>query len=365
MLSEVELRAHEAIIERLLYSHLAQEHLLCLSPLELLKLRGAIQFGAQARRALDIIGRRQQDYLASLRSAPWHMALMPLGAAQAKQPIGKRYYTRPEDAHKWLARRPYLYVENASADGAVLTLLVKAALPLLGSSSELVVIRLMHGGGNTIGSVLEDNVDQFTIGMCVCDRDTTAFIPPFPVGSTGASAHSALIKKGMVPDGSNALQTKHPFFHFVATEGWGIENTVGPKALELFFEQADECREARRALMEAFPTFPQLSDSERKEWNLVNLKSASQRPEVIRQGASALPDAVAVSEERAEQLAVLTIPGSVIPFVKEASLSGRYHKPLLAAVKADLGLPGYGDSIRAMAERALTAFAADSRINFA
>lgn len=364
-LSEVSLRAHEAIIDRLLYAHLAQEHLFCLTPAEIIRLRSAIQFGPQARRALDIIQRRQQDYNASLRAADWHIVLRPLGDEAAKVPLGKQFYVTPEDAHLWLQRPPSLFVENGMADGAILTAIMKVVLPSLNGSVDLVVIRSVHGGGSSLADLLRESVTRQSSGMCVCDRDTPASVPPFPNGSTGAKVDQALREIGLIEGEASEPRAIHPFFYFQPTSGWGLENYVGPTALTLFFSQAPECQAHLDILLSRFPDFPTLNEIEREEWQMINLKSENQDAAALLSGATGVLGPAVMTGARASDLAGVSIPGSVVPFVKSASKAGRYHRPLVQAFRTDLAMTGRIHAAEALARGALTVFAADSRINFA
>jgi hypothetical protein len=364
-LSEIELRAHEAVIDRILYSYLAQEHLLCLSPKQVIKIRSAIQFGPQARRALDIISRRQQDYMASLRNAMWHVSLVPLGSQYAKPPIGRRFFVRPEDSHKWLARRPSLFVENATADGVFLSTLFSVALKNLGWSSDLLVINFMHGGGSTISAIIEDNADQYSVGMCVCDRDTTLNVPPFPRDKTGSLIQAALISKGLLCDDDKSFEICHPFFTFAATHGWSLENYLGPHTLQLFFAENPECVDSFQPILNLFSNFPELSEDEANEWLLINFRSSGQDSKLLADGAKLISKNLQISDDRASQLALLTVPSSAIPFVRAYSKAGRHHRSLIRAIEADIKIFNRDRSIVDLAKCAHVAFAADSKINFA
>lgn len=363
-LSEIELRAHEAIIERLIYAHLAKEHLLCLAPADVLLLRRSIQFGVQARRALDIIARRQQDYMASLRSAPFYLVLTPLGSDRGRPSIGRQVFAHPDEINTWLNQKPKMFVENAVNDGGLLKFFLGELVVRLGSARDLIHIEVENGGGGALGLLIDEKVNARSVGMCFCDRDTNCVVPPFRQGSTGDSAHRALISRSMLPPNGHLIPT-HPFFSFIYTEGWSIENLIGPYVAELFFSHAPECAQSRQAIIKAFPNFPNLSEFEFAEWCLINLKDPQQNALRVQEGAHRLPGAVAISNTRAADLARLTLPSSIIEFVRNYSRVGRYTNHLKRAFASDLKLASYSASMDALAKGGLVAFAADNSVNFA
>ncbi|RYG86707.1 MAG: hypothetical protein EON58_21430, partial [Alphaproteobacteria bacterium] len=230
-LEESQLRAHGAIIDGLLTQHIHRSHMLVLTPKQVSILRGAIQFGPQNRRALETILRRAQDYQASLRSARAHLSVMPLDAGVELERNGNVISVGPQ----WLATRiavgPSLFVENGVNDGRFYRRLIGLGMQLVGGSISNVSIRPYHGGGQSLGAVLEALVGADPKGLCICDRDLNGAVPPFRPNSTGANTYDALIRMGVV--GQGTLQaTANPFFAFLPTRGWALENYLGPHQLD-------------------------------------------------------------------------------------------------------------------------------------
>lgn len=362
-LSELDIRAHDALIDRLLHVHLQRAHLLCLAPKEVIALRRAIQFGPQASRVLDTILRRSQDYSASLRAASRHLVLLPMNSP-TRPPIGKEFYVRAEDASWWLEHEPALYVENALSDGGLYAFIISNSVRLLGGSRNYLMVRPFHGGGNPLGSVIEMLIGEKIQGICICDRDGTCAVPPFTAGSTSERAHEALHKLRVVnADGQS--EPRNPFFNFLITHGWGVENYIGPNLLNYFFDNNPEASRSRSAFLHAFPQFPLLSDKEVCEWLSINFKSQKQDCTVLASGIQDRFKLIDLDEERSRALAVLSMPDSVIPFVISSAKAGRYRTGLIQAFDRDMKLERYEAAVLDVARLAFDSLAADSQMNFA
>lgn len=362
-MSAIDLRAHDAIIDRMLHIHLQRNHLFCLSPSEVLAIRNAIQFGPQATRVLDIILRRSQDYAASLRSASRYAVLLPTGS-NARPPTGREFYIRSEDAGWWLEQTPALYLENAVSDGGIYSFIINNSLGLLGSTKDYVVIRPYHGGGHPLGAVIEELVGDRIQGICVCDRDRADAVPPFVVNSTGEKAHQVLQALGRV-DASCLSSAQNPFFRFIATHGWGVENYIGPSLLELFFMHNPDSRSSQAAIYTAFPKFPNLSENELRQWMSINFKSQGQDPNTIRSGLVRRFGHNDIGDDRATRLASISIPANVIQFVNEYGKTGRLHRDLIAAFSRDMKSDVYRESVLELTAASIDALSADGQMNFA
>ncbi|SMH52374.1 hypothetical protein [Azospirillum agricola] len=362
-LSELDLRAHDALIDRLLHVHLQRNHLLCLSPAEVVKLRRSIQFGPQAARTLDTILRRAQDYAASLRASPRHLVVLPLSSNE-RAPLGAECYVRSEELHWWLEHPPALYVENAISDGAVYTFLMSRAVGALGGSINNIYVRRYHGGGNPLGSVMEELVGEKIQGICICDRDVATIVPPFVRDSTSEKAHDALFRMRVV-NREGVSEARNPFFNFHITEGWGVENYIGPHMLEVFFDNNQEACGQRGNFIDVFPNFPQLNNEEMEEWWTINLKSGRQLPFSVRQGLKERFSREEIINDRCDALSILSIPESVIPFIARFSRAGRFHRALVGALERDLENEIYKKAVYVLARQALISLAADSQMNFA
>ncbi|MCE7797353.1 hypothetical protein LWE61_12385 [Sphingobium sufflavum] len=361
-ISEIDLRAHDALFDRLLHVHLQRNHLFCLSPSEVVALRRAIQFGPQALHVLSTILRRAQDYAASVGSATRHAVLMPLGSA-VREPLGKEFYIKAEDASWWLEHPPSLYVENAVSDGGLYNFILSSGLRSLIGSPKYLMVRPFHGGGNPLGSVMEALFDERIQGICICDRDDACAVPPFPKDTTSEQAHVALHKMRVV-DAQGQSEPRNPFFSFKITHGWGVENYIGPNVLNLFFNSHLEACTSRSAFLNAFPDFPALSETEANEWFSINFKSVTQDAENIERGLSGR-FRIAADSTRCGLLAGLSIPKSVIPFVIASAKSGRHHHELLRAFDRDMRINIYRNAVRDLTQAAMDALAADTQMNFA
>ncbi|MEJ1934942.1 hypothetical protein WDZ92_32500, partial [Nostoc sp. NIES-2111] len=329
-MSDLDVRAHEMVIDLLLEKHCSRSHLLCLSPAEVKKLRGAITFGPRALRTLDTILRRSQDYFSSFRNVRQYLLVSPLQI----QTVGGH---------------------NQRQISVILSGLEQLQLP-----SAHVLVRPFHGGGNTLGSAIEELVGPRIQGLCIVDRDCCSSIPPFPEGKTAFSAFNALCRIGAMTIRENQLQHLRPFFRLMISQGWSLENLIGPNLAEVYFEANNRISERHRFL-EVFPTFPELSDSERKEWWLVNFKASDQSADEFVAGHHSQYGEF-IDPARAAKLANLTLPRDAVTWIGSSWRSGRHAGTVRTAIRRDLRWPDYASFIEELAHAALSNLSADARM---
>ncbi|MBM7850610.1 hypothetical protein JOD31_000822 [Methylopila capsulata] len=361
-LSEVDLRSHGALIDRLLYLHLSKRHLFCLSPKEIVVLRSSIQFGPQAEHALNIILRKSQDYFSSLRASSVHLVILPLGSI-LRFNSSVEHYISAENAHEMLYE-PNLYVENATTDGAFYSLLIKQAAKYVGGTAELLAIRPVHGGGSTLSELIEKNIGPDIKGICICDRDCSGDSPPYVKHSTISKVAEALGRLGVISGGHLTLTTK-PFFAFHQTAGWGLENYIGPHTLNYFFECNPESADMRQKFIQLFPQFPNLTDDDMAEWWTVNFKVENQSSISIEQGFSQRGGRAHPGGHRSSGLSQLSVPCSAISWIASCARAGRFHRQLIASIHKDMRINSYREQIVQLARSAVMFLPADDQINFA
>lgn len=364
-LNEIDLRAHDALIDRLLHLHLEKNHLICLSPANIISFRKAIQFGPQAQRVLDTILKKSQDYLGNLRACPLHIAILPLGSKTPTGKVGSQINIKSEDLPLWISKRPEMYIENAITDGPIYSFIIKNTMSFIGGSSSNICLVPRHGGGSTLGALLENVEGERTQGICICDRDTASIVPPFIRGTTGQTTLDALCRIGLaIPDQIGQSST-NPFFSFLATEGWGVENYIGPNLLHLFFENNRESRANQTHFIRVFPNFPNLTPQEMQSWWMINLKTDAQPHDIIQNACASRYNDLSRDENYCRSLSNLSIPDSAIRWIGANSKSGRFYRNLIDGFLRDMKNESYKSAAIEITTHAMTACAADDRMNFA
>lgn len=363
-LSDIELRAHEAMIDRLLHRHLEKALLFCLTPLQIKRLKSVIQFGPQVRAALEVILHRSQDYLGTYRVAKLSIRVLPLGSTVAPGLDGRHFNIKASDVGEFVNNDPKLFVENMSSDGLFYSFLIKQSLHLFGGNPQGVAMRVAGGGGAALGAQIVASVGGRIKGLCICDRDKGADVPPFVTGSTARNAIGHLVQAGAILDVQRPLDYNNPVFKLIITYGWSLENYIGPNLLSLYIESNETLKNYISDFLKVFPSFPSLSDSEMKEWMLINFRDPNQDWRNLKQCASSR-HTIALTDDRAALLSGLAIPGTPISWILDNARYGRYKAELLQRLKKDLSNKVYFEAVRDVATYSMALLAADDRMTFA
>lgn len=358
-LSSIEIRSHSMVIERILIEHGQARHIFCLTPRQITAIRASVVLGPFASAVLDVIGKRYQDYIAASLLSEYWLVILPIGAT-IKPPLGKEYYVEPENIGWWLTSPPALYVENGINDGNLYKYLISFGVSLLGATPSFLSIRPFHGGGSPLGAVISELVGDSALGICICDRDSHGPVPPFTTGTTGQLAHQSLCDLGILPD-RNALHSGHPFFYLVITEGWGLENCIGPHALEAFFEANPETAQTRATFQTAFPSFPNLTSEELNLWSKINFKESKQVASELELSFRQEYPGTIIPSAAFVNYAKLVMPGTALSFIA-LSQRGRHRSEVLDAIKKDMQNERFESEILNLARLSLTALSADSTV---
>lgn len=176
-LDDLETRSHAVVIERILMSHSQSHHLFCLSPAQVNKIRGAINLGILPTTTLDLIERRSQDYMQSARSAARIVEMTTLLDVENLEIDDRIVRIGPRTLLTWLEHRPKLFVENALNDGRCVTFFGEQICEREGLS-KLIAVSPFHGGGGTLGALVDSLEVEEIKGLILCDRDRSHPAPP-------------------------------------------------------------------------------------------------------------------------------------------------------------------------------------------
>ena len=224
---------------------------------------------------------------------------------------------------------------------------------------EYLSVNRFHGGGTALGQAISD-LDGPLRGFCICDRDQAVSPPPFRQGTTGASALNALLQKGVLENAGHTITYRSPFFRFLGTFGWSLENYIGPNVLSYFFSENKNSAADLPIFVSAFPQFPDVSDDEMELWKIIHFKSELQKIDDIHLALTQMH----LDQNRAAYLARLKMPTNALVWVRDNFEGSRFSKHIQEAFKRDLRSSIYRHGLMELAE-ALPIFIADTRIALA
>lgn len=362
-LGEADIRLNRDVIEALLIVHLQGHHILALTPKQLSLLNGALAFQGLPARALEIISRKSQAYYASMRSAKAVVSVRPISTGGEARIVGREISVSPQWLSNRLANPPSIFLENAINDGRLYKGLIHGIAPDVGADANMIVFRPVHGGGGTLGAVLENVHGRQLKGLCVCDKDlSNSTAPPFRAHSTAEGAFQALCRMGVLgPAGENTAE--NPLFSFMTTSGWAIENYIGPNQLDAFFQAEHEVRVFRTSFVDVFPRFPDLSPREMALWMSINFR-AVQDGEHLRAGYEGRVGTQGIDAAQIEAASRLVFPAGTVQWVAENLSGSRWSRDLAASYKRDLSIDLYKDAVRDLAKAAQYLLAGDASISF-
>lgn len=352
---------HVEVFEALLLDHLNERNLFCLTPGQVVRIRGLDGLGLTSRKALEIIASRCQDYLASLRFSQACIRLLPEGENNTL-PSQSEFLLSPQAIQVLIEGTTALFIENANSDGRIYRALITHILNDEYPVGHLVKVRPFHGGGNTLGDVVAQTVGNLVRGMSICDRDKCGTIPPLKTNSTSSRLAQALLDIGVIRDNLTATQN-FPLYFFHVTFGWSLENYIGPNLTDLVATILPLGHFDRNAFVTAFPTFPHLSADESRRWFLINFRDQNQSATTLIKSARDRFGLV-LSTERATHLAALYFPGNLIGEAGALLISGRYVKSAKEALNRDLSNEVYRASLSEVVASAHASLAGDSRVRF-
>ena len=361
-LSDIDLRAHAHLLEQLLYVHIRRQHLLSLTPVEIARIRATARLGPLACRVLDTIERHSQDYHSASFHADWVLTILPVGS-EPRAPLGRSFYVGAEEIGWWLELAPHLFVENAINDGKLYSQLIFAFLKKFKGSSKHVVIRPYNGGGSPLGNIMQDLFGEEIQGICICDRDCSVETPPFPPASTGMHAYNALQSIGRI-NAQGASNPTNPFFYFIPTAGWGLENYIGPHLLDQFFEANPQTTATRQQFLQTFPAFPLIPEESFDEWWLINFKDSSQASDTIIGHSGININNLNITAARKVEIASLSIPQNAISFIGDSFCFTRYANAINAAFLKDCMYNSYYNAMDKLSRAAMTSLSADCEMRF-
>jgi|TARA_R100000049_G_C1946820_1_gene92305 hypothetical protein len=358
--SKEQIAAFSHKIEALLESHFSAKILFCIKPAQIEFLRKNCEFGARSKRILSIIERKYQGYFASLRLSS---GKVEIHNTAPRTPMENVVQVSIEDIDWIINSQPALFVENALSDGGFYRSLLSILVSTEFGSEQFLSLLPYHGGGSTLGPLIETEFGKLAKGICLCDRDKVSDAPPFRSGSTAGSAYSSLRKLGIILEDGSGSDT-NPFFRFATTCGWSLENYMGPHLVEFCLQHCEDGKSYHSALCDVFPNFPNLSSDEFFEWLSINFRSSTQPKEEI---VSQFPERFAgnsITDDRAEQLSALTLPADCLKNAIIFLRGGRYSSTARKLVEKDFSEYFSMTSLPKIVRSAQCALAGDRRIQF-
>lgn len=354
-----ELRSYYPQIQYLLGLHSRREILLHVLPLLISRLSSDDAFGIANKTILNAISKRVQDYSSLLVRIPRYIKITPENEGHIRD--NDRHSTlRINLVYNFFEQCSYLFTENSSTDGNFYSLICNHYIELKLGANNITHAKRFHGGGGTLADAVRDLRAVNLLGIAICDRDTTGAVPPFPKHTTGEAMLDCCTEHAVVSIDNNILNHCRPFFRFHATEGWGLENYLGPHLCEAFFLSNNNSIASRSAFVSAFPTFPILNDIEYKEWFLSNMKIPNQSIDSLSDGVARM--SLNTSAARRSIIASLKIPSDAIKWVLANYNNSKNSNIIRDAINADLQSEFYSDAINHIATEYLCIFAADPRV---
>lgn len=362
-LGEVDIRLNRDVIEALLFVHLQGHHIFTLTPRQLLLLRGALAFQGLPAKALEVISRKSQAYYASMRNARTVLSVRPISSGGDARISGREISVSPQ----WLSARinspPSIFLENAVNDGRLYKILIERVATEVGADASMIVFRPVHGGGGTLGSVLEDVHGHQLKGLCICDKDLSSASPlPLRSHSTAEGVFEALVRMGVI-NASCESTINNPLFSFKLTAGWSLENYIGPNQLDIYFEAEHGARALRASFVNVFPKFPDLSAREMALWLSINFR-ASQDEQHLKTGYEGRVGAQASNAAQMYAASELVFPAGVVQWIAKNATGSQWSRKLTASYKRDLSHDCYKEALQDLAISAHYLLAGDATIGF-
>ena len=356
--------------DQLIIAHKQQSILLCITPANVKRLQDNITFGPISQNALAKISKRSPDYRAAMDISRRVYRVLDSESIPVPFKISsERFIDTKLDyfASKKSIFSPRLFVENSDNDFLCINSIYQAYCKVNGYPAELVKIIPAHGGGTGIGSVLRNMDPGEAMGLCLCDRDYHPFDPDlmFRHGTTAASTYKSAVELNMISEGETGYSTCDPFFSFDVTMPRTIEGFIGPRLLEIFFDNNPGNQESRDRILAAFPTAPDYSEIEMAVWFSANLKDSGVKVEELSSAISKLDGRSAFSRQRLELAAKSTIPSSAAKWIWSGIQYGRSQRLLLKAFERQMDSDLYSKAVTQIAEKIRDLHSADSRMRFA
>jgi len=363
-LGEADIRLNRDVVEALLIVHLQGHHIFALTPKQLSLLHGALAFQGLPARALEIISRKSQAYYATMRSAKSVVSVRPISTEGEARIMGREISVSPQWLSNRLANPPSIFLENAINDGRLYKGLIQGIASDVGADANMIVFRPVHGGGGTLGAVLEHVHGRQLKGLCICDRDlSNSVAPPFRAHSTAEGAFEALCRMGVL-DQAGENSAENPLFSFMITSGWAIENYIGPNQLDVYFQAEHEVRVFRPSFVDVFPRFPDLNAREMALWMSINFR-AVQDAGHLRSGYEGRVGTQGIDAAQIEAASRLVFPAGTVQWVADNLSGSRWSKELMASYKRDLSIEVYKVAVEDLAISAQYLLAGDVNIRFA